>query len=291
MARRRHRRTADLTRREASVTDGLTFEWSKADTLLACLIEAGCMSHGASWTGSISKDAMVLYLRTMERQIDAALIPERLLTTLSRWFAGIALLLACVGLYGVMAYNVSRRRREIGLRMALGDVPRAILSRVLREAVMVWAIGVVIGLSIGHACALDLPVRPDTARPRHTGRRYRAAPGRRPSGRLHSRTPRRVDRSGRGAARRVAGFTCAGRVSRRMSASARRSIWCGRSVATTGVGRSRIPIQVRCTSRRPRRRAEPLEHPARTPCAGLGGFSLKRTRRLGPPTHGLVTQQ
>jgi predicted permease len=100
---------------------------------------------------SISKDAMVLYLRTMEQQIDAALIPERLLTTLSRWFAGIALLLACVGLYGVMAYNVSRRRREIGLRMALGDVPRAILSRVLREAVMVWAIGVVIGLSVAVA--------------------------------------------------------------------------------------------------------------------------------------------
>jgi predicted permease len=100
---------------------------------------------------SISKDAVVLYLRTMEQQIDAALIPERLLTRLSGWFAGIALVLACVGLYGVMAYNVSRRRREIGLRMALGDVPRAILSRVLREALAVWAIGVVIGLSIAVA--------------------------------------------------------------------------------------------------------------------------------------------
>jgi ABC-type lipoprotein release transport system permease subunit len=100
---------------------------------------------------AVSRDAMVLYLRTMEQQIDATLIPERLLTRLSGWFAGIALVLACVGLYGVMAYNVARRRREIGLRMALGDVPRAILSRVLREALVVWAIGVVIGLSIAAA--------------------------------------------------------------------------------------------------------------------------------------------
>jgi ABC-type antimicrobial peptide transport system permease subunit len=100
---------------------------------------------------SVSKDAMVLYLRTMAQQIDATLIPERLLTRLSGWFAGIALVLACVGLYGVMAYSVARRRREIGLRMALGDVPRAILSRVLREALVLWAIGVVIGLSIAVA--------------------------------------------------------------------------------------------------------------------------------------------
>jgi macrolide transport system ATP-binding/permease protein len=100
---------------------------------------------------SVSKDAMVLYLRTMAQQIDATLIPERLLTRLSGWFAGIALVLACVGLYGVMTYSVARRRREIGLRMALGDVPRAILSRVLGEALVVWAIGVVIGLSIAVA--------------------------------------------------------------------------------------------------------------------------------------------
>ena len=100
---------------------------------------------------SITKDAMVPYVRTMEQQIDATLIPERLLTTLSNWFAGIAVLLACVGLYGVMAYNVSRRTREIGLRMALGAFPRTILTRVLRETLAVSAVGVVIGLSIAIA--------------------------------------------------------------------------------------------------------------------------------------------
>jgi ABC-type antimicrobial peptide transport system permease subunit len=98
-------------------------------------------------TRSISQDAIVLYLRTMEQQIDAMLIPERLLTLLSRCFAGIALLLACVGLYGVMAYNVARRTREIGLRIALGAVPGGILSRVLRETVIVWAMGLTVGLS------------------------------------------------------------------------------------------------------------------------------------------------
>ena len=90
-------------------------------------------------------------VRTMEQQVDATLIPERLLTTLSRWFAGTALLLACVGLYGVMAYNVSRRTREIGLRIALGAFPTAILSRTLRETFVVSAIGIVIGLSIALA--------------------------------------------------------------------------------------------------------------------------------------------
>jgi ABC-type antimicrobial peptide transport system permease subunit len=102
---------------------------------------------------SAARDAAVLYVRTMEQQIDATLIPERLVTTLSTCFAGIALLLACVGLYGVLAYNVSRRRREIGLRMALGAVPSAILSGVLRETLIVWAVGVGIGLSIALTAA------------------------------------------------------------------------------------------------------------------------------------------
>jgi predicted lysophospholipase L1 biosynthesis ABC-type transport system permease subunit len=97
---------------------------------------------------SVSADAMVRYVRTMEQQIDATLIPERLLTTLARWFAAIAVLLGCVGLYGVMAHNVSSRRCEIALRIALGEGPRAVLSRVLREAVAMWVLGVATGVSI-----------------------------------------------------------------------------------------------------------------------------------------------
>ena len=95
---------------------------------------------------SISDDAMVRYVRTMTQQIDATLVSERLLAKLSTAFAAVALLLACVGLYGVMAYNVARRRREIGLRIALGALPGSILRRVLREAAVVAAIGIALGI-------------------------------------------------------------------------------------------------------------------------------------------------
>jgi predicted permease len=97
---------------------------------------------------AIRKDAMVLYVRTMAQQIDATLVPERLLTTLSRSFAAVALLLSCVGLYGVMAYNVSRRTRELGVRLALGALPRTLVYGVLRDVFVVSAIGIVFGVPL-----------------------------------------------------------------------------------------------------------------------------------------------
>ncbi len=100
---------------------------------------------------SLNGAALVLYVRTMPQQIDAAIIPERLLTTLSTSFAAVALVLACVGLYGVMAYTVARRRREIGVRLALGALPRTIVGDLLREASTVAAIGAAIGLPIALA--------------------------------------------------------------------------------------------------------------------------------------------
>jgi predicted permease len=110
-------------------------------------------SHLRGELRSISSDAMVRYVRTMTQQIDAMLVPERLLTTVSTAFAGVALLLACVGLYGVMAYNVARRRREIGLRIALGAIPAAILRHVLREASVVALVGILLGLPIALAAS------------------------------------------------------------------------------------------------------------------------------------------
>jgi ABC-type antimicrobial peptide transport system permease subunit len=71
--------------------------------------------------------------------------------TLSAWFAAVALLLACVGLYGVIAYNVARRKREIGLRIALGAIPSAILRHVFREALLIAAVGIVLGLPLALA--------------------------------------------------------------------------------------------------------------------------------------------
>lgn len=79
-------------------------------------------------------DAVVPYVRTMDRQLDAALMRERLLARLSTGFGLVALLLAVVGLFGVMSYAVARRERETGIRIALGATSGAILRRVLGGA-------------------------------------------------------------------------------------------------------------------------------------------------------------
>jgi predicted permease len=84
--------------------------------------------------------------RTLATQVDYSLSRERMVATMSAVFGGLATLLAVVGLYGVMAYTVSRRTREIGIRMALGARVSNIGWLVLREVLTIAAIGVTIGL-------------------------------------------------------------------------------------------------------------------------------------------------
>jgi predicted permease len=96
---------------------------------------------------SIDKDLVIRYLRTMEQQINNSLVRERLLATLSAGFGLLALVLAVVGLHGVMAYDVTRRAREIGIRMALGARRGTVLWQILRQCLVVAAIGVGIGLT------------------------------------------------------------------------------------------------------------------------------------------------
>jgi predicted permease len=86
-------------------------------------------------------------LRTMDDQISNSLLIERLIASLSAVFGFLATLLAVIGLYGVMAYTVARRTREIGIRMALGAFQRDVIWMVMREVLVLVCIGIGAGLA------------------------------------------------------------------------------------------------------------------------------------------------
>ena len=95
---------------------------------------------------SVSGDLVLRYVRTMDQQIDASLARERLLATLSAGFALLALVLSAIGLYGVMSYTVTRRSREIGIRMALGAARSQVLGQVMSQTFAIAVAGTVVGI-------------------------------------------------------------------------------------------------------------------------------------------------
>jgi predicted permease len=98
-----------------------------------------------------SSDLLLTNVATLGEQVDRSLLQERLIATLSLFFGLLALLLACIGLYGVMSYDVARRTHEIGIRMALGAQPGNVLSLVVRETLLLVSIGIAIGLPVALA--------------------------------------------------------------------------------------------------------------------------------------------
>jgi predicted permease len=92
------------------------------------------------------KDVPLLDVRTQQEQIDDTTREERIFASLTSGFGVLALILACIGIYGIMAYAISRRTNEIGIRMALGARPGRVLRMVLGEAWWMAVIGVVAGL-------------------------------------------------------------------------------------------------------------------------------------------------
>jgi putative ABC transport system permease protein len=82
---------------------------------------------------------------TLEQQVEMSLVRERMLALLATFFAALALLLACIGLYGVMAYRVARRTREIGIRIAIGARQQSVVWMMVRETLLLVTIGAVLG--------------------------------------------------------------------------------------------------------------------------------------------------
>ena len=94
----------------------------------------------------IDPNLPVVDLFTFSQQVSRQFNEERLISRLSALFGLLALLLACIGLYGVLAYSVARRTQEIGVRMALGAARFGILRMVLREALLLAGIGILLGV-------------------------------------------------------------------------------------------------------------------------------------------------
>jgi predicted permease len=102
---------------------------------------------------SLDKALPLLDIKTQSEQIDASLVEERFFAEVSSCFGLLPLVLACVGLYGVMAYAVARRTREIGIRVALGADRRTVLRRVLGEGLGLVLVGIVLGVPLALAAA------------------------------------------------------------------------------------------------------------------------------------------
>ena len=111
---------------------------------------AGLASGIRRITQEIDPRVQTLDLRTMNDVVNKSLAQERFVAQIAGFFSVFALLLACIGLYGVMSYTVTRRTREIGVRMALGAQGGDVLRMLLRETMLL----VVAGLAIGLAAAI-----------------------------------------------------------------------------------------------------------------------------------------
>ena len=96
----------------------------------------------------VLKTVPVKTVTTLADQVDSNIVPERLIATLSEFFGCLGVVLAGIGLYGLLAYTVARRTNEIGVRMALGATAASVSRLVLRDALAMVCAGIVAGAAM-----------------------------------------------------------------------------------------------------------------------------------------------
>ncbi|HZT72567.1 MAG TPA: ABC transporter permease [Terriglobales bacterium] len=135
----------ETQRQHPDVADTFLMRWGGAQPGSAA--PAGLMRAVTQALAAVSPEIGVEY-KSMPEQIRANLMPDELMATLCGFFGALAVLLAALGLYGLLAYTVARRTNEIGIRVALGAERRRILAMILGEVSGLVAIGLAIGAAI-----------------------------------------------------------------------------------------------------------------------------------------------
>ena len=204
--------------------------------------------------------AMPVYeMKTVEGQLDETLLTDRLIALLSAGFGLLATLLASIGLYGVMAFVVARRRKELGIRLALGAPRGVVIWLVMSEVLLLLGIGLAIGIPAAMALGpLRRPRSSTASRPAirgSPGSTMAAADGRLGRGRPDSGAPRQPHRSDPRAALRVG--IRPDRAGCRVGIGAQR----GRRTSAVRQAPNRSPSPI--TSRTRRRRGEAIAPSAR----------------------------
>jgi len=106
--------------------------------------------------GAVARDLPAYNIRTLQQHIELQTQTDQIMPKLLTVFGAIALVLAVIGVYGVMAYSVSQRTQELGIRRALGAEGRDIVGLVMRQGAMVAGLGALIGLAISFAATRGL---------------------------------------------------------------------------------------------------------------------------------------
>jgi predicted permease len=109
---------------------------------------AGVLEAARREVAALDRNLPLFRVKTLRVQAEESLLKERLVAMLASFFGALALLLACVGLYGLMSYAVVRRTAEIGIRMALGARSPQMLWLVLRETLLLAAAGIAVGIPV-----------------------------------------------------------------------------------------------------------------------------------------------